>query len=44
MSIAESVTFDIGVLKRSVLDGGESFLNASQISHYDVVTALLMYE
>ena len=30
--------------KRSVLDGGEGFLNASQISHYNVVTVLLMYE
>ena len=26
------------------LDGGEGFLNASQISHYDVVTVLLMDE
>ena len=46
MGIAESVAVDKGVLKgkRSVLDGGEGFLNASQISHYDMVTVLLMYE
>ena len=43
MGIAESATVNKGVLKekRSVTDGGKGFLNASQISHYDMVIVLL---